>query len=412
MTGKSASQWYEDGVELLDSGFFDSAIRCFDEILEVEPRNTRAWVLKATALSGSERYEEAMQCLDRALEIDPTDVQAWKGKALTLIRLGRHDEAAQCQERAEKIARGVDKPPTEEKKPIVRAYGVADGLVSDTVRCLAANEQEVWFGYGGDGGVTRLTLHDRRFTTYTSRDGLSSEAVRCVVLGKKDVWLGTNRGLSRFATQPEEWTAYTQDRGLQAQLINDIAVEGELLWLATDSGLVVFDTLTGRSVVCPAGPGSPVVEHLLVEGTRVWCWANQEGNALRVFDKQAETSESVVVGPLVQGMQLFPRMGENRIWVARTDGITIVERSTHKIEEIPLPAMVITGIAPGVQNLLIPTARGLATVDAREANTGQTVRVKRTEVGRGQYVSAVCASLTREWIALEGQGVLCLSYSS
>lgn len=412
MIHRNTSQWHEDGISLLDSGFFDSAIRCFDEVLQVEAANVRAWALKATALTGLERYDEAIECFDKALEIDHVNVLAWKGKALSLATLGREEEAAQCREEVKRITRGAEAPPSEEKRPMPRMYGTADGLVSDAVRGLAADEQEAWFAYGKDGGVTRLSLIDEQSTTYTVDDGLTSDAVRCVVMSEKDAWLGTDRGLSRFDRETEKWTAYTPDTGLPAEMVNDIIVDGELLWLGTEAGLLVLDSLTGRAVLCRGGPESVGIDCLLSDGHRVWCGADEEDVALSVFEKQTETFEAVDVGPYVQGLELFPRKGEEKVWVAHRDGITIVDRTTHETEEIALPTMIVTGIAVGVEDLLVSTARGLAMVMAHEAEAGQHVMVKMTDVGRGLYVSTVCASRTREWIAVEGQGVLSLSYSS
>jgi len=412
MTQRTTSQWHEDGVFLLNSGFFDSAIRCFDEVLQVEPGQAGAWVLKATALTGLDRHEEAIECFDKALEIEPQNVEARKGKDLSLASLGRHDEAAAYQEEVDTITRGVEDIPLEAIDPIPRMYGLVDGLVSDAVRSMAADEEEAWFAYGMGGGVTRLTLIDQRFRTYSVGDGLPSNAVGCVYLGEKDVWLGTDRGLGRFDRETEEWTRYTPDTGLPAQVVNDIIADGELLWLGTNSGLVVFNRWTGRTIVCEGGAESVEVHCLLADGRRLWCGADHKDANLSVFNKQAETFEAVEVGRFVQGLQLFRRKGEQKVWVAHRDGITIVDRTTYEAEETVLHTTMVTGIAVGVENLVISTARGLAMVDAHEAEVAQQVTVKTTDVGRGQYVGAVCASRTREWIAIEGQGVLSLSYSS
>ena len=412
MASKTAAEWYDDGLSLLDSGFFDSAIECFDEVLSIDPQHARAWALKATALTGKKRYEEAIDCFDRALEIEPENAQAREGKALCLTGLAREEEAARYQQEAQETRGSVEVPISPPKDPVTRLYTVADGLVVDAVRGLAVDEKEAWFVYGKYGGASRLNLRDQQLHTYTTDDGLASDAVRCVVLGPKEVWLGTDRGVSRFDRETQEWSIHSQETGLKADVINDLATDGELLWLATKSGLLVLDSLTGRSVICQGGPDSQGVDCLLVDGNRIWCGANQEGGGLSVFDKKVETFRGIDVGPLVQGMRLFPRRGTPQLWVAKRDGIAIVDRTTFDVEEIPLDAMLVTGIAVGVKNLLLSTARGLAIVDFQEDDPEGMVVVNRTEVGRGQYVSAVASSRTREWMAIEGQGVLCLAYSS
>lgn len=412
MMERTKAQWYEDGLSLLDSGFFDSALECFDQVLRAEPRHAKAWVLKATALVGMESCEEAIECFDRALEIDPLNVQAWRGKALSLTRLGREVEAAQCQAEGDRIAEGGEVPVSAVAEPVPTLYSVDNGLSSNTVRGLAAGEEEAWFVYGKDGGATRLTLRDQRLSTYTQDDGLTSNAVRCVALGERDVWLGTDRGLSRFDRETGNWAGHTPETGLKAGLINDLAIDGELLWLGTDSGLMVLDMMTGTSVLCEGGPDPIQVDCLLADGRRVWCGASREGGGLSVFDKQTAAFQKVDARPFVRGLQLFPLGRKETIWVARQEGITIIDGTTYELEEISLPAMLVTGVAVGVNKLLVSTARGLAVVDVQEWGTEGTVVVKRTETGRGKYVSAVCASRTQEWIGIEGEGVLCLSYSS
>jgi hypothetical protein len=411
MAPKTTAQWYDDGQSLLDSGFFESAIECFDEVLQVEPEHAKAWTLKGTALTGMARYQEAMECFDRALQIDPEGAEALNGQELCLAELEREAEAARRQREAEEIAESVEVPPPPPKEPVSRLYSVADGLVVDAVHGMTADEEEAWFVYGQYGGATRLTLRDQQLRTYTTDDGLISDAVRCVVLSGNDVWLGTDRGLSRFDREAEEWTGYSRERVLKADVINDLAIDGELLWLGTDSGLLVVDVKTGRSVICSGGPDLQEVDSVLADGKLIWCGVHGEAGGLSVFDSQAETFQRIEVAGWVQGLQLFPRGGNEQLWVATKDGIAIVDRTTYEIEEIPLPEMMVTGMVVGVKGLLLSTAGGLAVVDVEEDPHGE-VMVRTSDTGWGQYVSAVCASRTREWIAIQGQGVLCLIYPS
>ncbi len=409
---KTTTQWYEDGLSLLELGFFDSAIECFDHVVRVEPRNSRAWTLRATALAGMESFEEAIGSFDRALEVDSRNVQAWNGKALCLTKLGRNQEAARCQAELRRIAEGVEVRVSPAKEPVTTLYTVADGLATDSVCGIDADEEEAWFAYCKETGATRLTLRDQRLRTYTQEDGLTSDLVTCVAVGDKGVWLGTDRGLSRFDRETEKWSRYTPDRDLGATVVNDLAIDGEFVWLATDLGLLVLDMNTGRSVFCEGGPDPAGVDCLLPDAEHVWCGASGESGGVWVFDKQKETYQRLDVGPFVQGLELFPLDGIQKLWVAREEGITILDRITYESEEILLPGMVIAGIATGVNNLLISTARGLAVVHVEGSGADRKVAVERTDIGRGKYVHALCASRTREWMGIEGEGVLCLSYYS
>jgi hypothetical protein len=407
MPQRTTAEWYADGLSLLESGFFGSAIECFNRVLEAQPRHSRAWVLKATALLGMESYQEALECLDRALGIDPLDVQAWQQKAICLSAQGKEDEAVRCRLRADSIAAGREEAAAGGRQPVARTYGTVDGLRSASVTALAADEEEAWFAYASGEGVTRLTLQDSRFQTYTEDDGLISNAVSCLLLTDEYVWLGTDRGVSRFDRQGQRWTSYTQESGLKAPVVNDIVPDGKLLWLGTNSGLVVLDPATGRSVICSGGPDPRKIDHLLGDGDRIWCGTREEHAGLSVFDKRTETFVELGAGPWVQGVHLFPVGEAQKVWVATRDGITIVDRATYDTEVIPAPTTLVTGMAAGMARLLLGTDQGLAVVDAQEGEW----RVKSTDVARGQRVTAVCGTRAREWIAIEGEGVLCLTYS-
>jgi len=411
MPPRTTSQWYEDGLAMIGSGFFDSAVECFDWVLQAEPGNVEAWMLKATSFSGLESYEEAIECLDAALGIDPLNVQAWTDKASCLTKLGREDEAAECAREANRIAGGHVAGPMITREPIARIYTVANGLASDTIRSLAADQREAWFAYGSDLGVTRVILNVRRFQTYTREEGLISNKVECIVLTEDAAWLGTDQGLSRFDRETEQWTHFTEENGLKARAVYDIVPDEQLVWLGTDAGLVVLDTRTRMSVVCRGSPEPQQIDCLLGDGDLLWCGANHEHAVVSVFDKQAETFERLGVGAWVQRMQLYPRGGAPKLWVARRDGITVVDRTTYETEEIPVAAMLVTDLAVGVQSLLLGTDQGLAIVDLDDG-AGSDVVVTSTEIGRGLPVTALCCASGTEWIAVEGDGVLCLSYYS
>ena len=407
MPQRTTAQWYEDGLILLDSGFFESAVECFDRVLESEPRDTTAWSLKARALSALERYEEAIDCIDTALELDPGDVQAWREKASYLTELGREDEAAECEREAQRILDGEEPISLARGEPVASIYGVTNGLVSDNVRIIAADDKEAWFAYESDQGVPRLILYDRSVQSYAEGDGLVSDRVRCILLTQEAAWIGTDQGLSRFDRDTDSWTHFTVEQALNASMVNDVVADEDLLWLGTDSGLFVFDPRTGRSVVCPGGPDPVVIDHLAGDGDRIWCGSNHETAGLSVFDTNSETFETMGVGPWVQDMLLFPPGDEASLWVARRDGITIVDRATRDTQEVLLPDVVITGLAISANQLMVGTDQGLAVIEIQD---GEAV-VNDIEVGLGQRVTAVCATRSREWVATENQGVQCLTYS-
>jgi len=83
------------------------AVALFDEDLDENPEDARAWWGRGVALFGLERPEEAEESWKRALEIyndtlesDPEDAEAWFEKGEVLISLGRDGEAIEAYDRA------------------------------------------------------------------------------------------------------------------------------------------------------------------------------------------------------------------------------------------------------------------------------------------------------------------------
>ncbi len=68
-------------------GDYDDAIKNFDEILEIDPKNADAWSSKGHAFSRLGNYDEARKCFDEALEINPKDAYLinYRSKLIALI---------------------------------------------------------------------------------------------------------------------------------------------------------------------------------------------------------------------------------------------------------------------------------------------------------------------------------------
>ena len=76
------------------------AIRCFEEVLQLNPNNAEAWVRKGTALERLQQLDQAIECYDRALQSDPSLTVAYLHKGGLFNRLERFSEALECYEKA------------------------------------------------------------------------------------------------------------------------------------------------------------------------------------------------------------------------------------------------------------------------------------------------------------------------
>jgi tetratricopeptide (TPR) repeat protein len=122
--------WYDKGTLLYVSHRFSEALECFDEALTIDPEHEGSLRMKAeveTILKGggghpkgevedrlskaeaalyNEEYDEALRLYDEVLEIDDLEFRAWDGKAKVLTRMSRFSEAAECYQKALEVRPG------------------------------------------------------------------------------------------------------------------------------------------------------------------------------------------------------------------------------------------------------------------------------------------------------------------
>jgi tetratricopeptide (TPR) repeat protein len=78
----------------------DTALSCFNEVIELDPTNAEAAVKKGMALEKLGSLDEAIDCYDRAIALDHSMTMAYLNKGGVFNRLERYGEALQCYELA------------------------------------------------------------------------------------------------------------------------------------------------------------------------------------------------------------------------------------------------------------------------------------------------------------------------
>ncbi len=61
------------GRALRNSKKYEEAIKAFDKVIEINPKNSLAWDDKGDLLERLGKYNEAMKVYDKAIEIYPQD---------------------------------------------------------------------------------------------------------------------------------------------------------------------------------------------------------------------------------------------------------------------------------------------------------------------------------------------------
>jgi len=92
---KNTNAWNNRGVCCKKLGRNEEALRCYDKAVEADRHNASAWSNKGNILYSLARFTEAIVHLNRALEIDPTNESSWLNRAMAEDRLGLSDEAIQ-----------------------------------------------------------------------------------------------------------------------------------------------------------------------------------------------------------------------------------------------------------------------------------------------------------------------------
>jgi tetratricopeptide (TPR) repeat protein len=88
------------GQSLFKENELEGAIKCFDELLAIEPNHSEALVRKGAALERSKKLNEAFECYDRAIAADASMTIAYLHKGGLCNRLERFKEALECYEKA------------------------------------------------------------------------------------------------------------------------------------------------------------------------------------------------------------------------------------------------------------------------------------------------------------------------
>ncbi|MHC5010670.1 MAG: ligand-binding sensor domain-containing protein [Planctomycetota bacterium] len=139
-------------------------------------------------------------------------------------RTGEHDDAALFYDRFETI-------------------GTEDGLPSERVTCVVAEDGDLWVGTEHGLAIRR----DGEWTTYGTEDGLAHRYVTALARDERngDLWISTLGGLSHLSAGA--FRNHTQiNSGLMNDVIYHVVLDGDLVWAATAAGTSILDTRTGN----------------------------------------------------------------------------------------------------------------------------------------------------------------------
>ncbi len=84
------------GRNAFDNGDYSLAIKLFNQAVELNPQNHKAYVGLSDVYNSKLEYDDAMRFINRALQINPDYHEAYLGKAYILMNTNKMDESYQC----------------------------------------------------------------------------------------------------------------------------------------------------------------------------------------------------------------------------------------------------------------------------------------------------------------------------
>jgi len=90
----------EFGIELMQYGDYNYALKVFNNILESDPKWFEAWNKRATVYFLMSQFTNSLNDIDKVLIIEPRHFGALSGQARIYIKLQKYEKAVQSIERA------------------------------------------------------------------------------------------------------------------------------------------------------------------------------------------------------------------------------------------------------------------------------------------------------------------------
>jgi len=122
--------------------------------------------------------------------------------------------------------------------------GLKDGLWSDRVRALAANDSQLWVGT--DRGLNLISLPGMTVWRHDQLNLRDIGILRLRLQGDT-LYIGSPNGLFRGSIVDRVFDYCPLDPGLLAAPIRDILVVGDEVWLATRQGIQVYNSASGKT---------------------------------------------------------------------------------------------------------------------------------------------------------------------
>ena len=102
-TNNKLTEKLEFGIELMQYGDYNYALKIFDNIIVSDPKWSEAWNKRATVYFLMNQFTNSLDDIDKVLNIEPRHFGALSGQARIFIKLQKYEKAVKSIERALKF---------------------------------------------------------------------------------------------------------------------------------------------------------------------------------------------------------------------------------------------------------------------------------------------------------------------
>jgi tetratricopeptide (TPR) repeat protein len=126
----------------VDLGRYEQSLAAYDQALQLDPAEARAWTGKGHALRSLGRSSEAVAAYDHALDVDPSLVEALMGKGAALRNIGQYNESTLAYDEALKTIQQGSRCDSQSRAAAEAWAGKAESLASSSRASEAAEARQ------------------------------------------------------------------------------------------------------------------------------------------------------------------------------------------------------------------------------------------------------------------------------
>jgi hypothetical protein len=205
------------------------------------------------------------------------------------------------------------------KKGEWRRLGLKDGLWSDRIRALAANDTQLWVGT--DRGLNLVSLPGLAIWRH-EHAVLQDIGILRLRLQDDTLYIGTPNGLFRGSIQDRVFTYFPLDPGLLAAPIRDISVMDDEVWVATRQGVQVYDRAAGTTRSWDAVTYLGGAEPTCLLATPPAVWVGTGDGFWRWWRERKEWIDYSTEDGLVDAEVQIIRQDGDDLLIGTSDGLT------------------------------------------------------------------------------------------